>query len=111
MSKVNIALPKITLDGKTYTAAKPKAKLWREMIKFNHAFAGKDLSKDDQALDQIFTLIAGAIGNPEVTPETIENGLDLDELMPKFAEICEWVARVVGGKSAELPNVQTPAEN
>ena len=103
------ASPKIILNGKTYTAAKPKAKLWREMIKFTNTFKEKDISRDDGALDQIFELISITFKNQEVTPEVIENELDLDELMPKFTEICEWVGQLVAGKSAELPNAQAPA--
>ena len=108
MPKVS-TFPKITLNDKTYTATKPKAKLWREIIKFNKTFEGKDLSKDESALDQMFDLISQSFGNPDITPETIENELDLDELMPKFTEICEWVAKLVAGKSAELPNSPAPA--
>lgn len=108
MSKNN-AFPKIVLSGKTYTATTPKARLWRELVKFNNTFGEKDVAKDESALDQIYGLISQAFNNPEVTSEAVENGIDLDELMPKFTEICEWVARIVTGKSAELPNAQAPA--
>ena len=103
------ASPKIILNGKTYTAPKPKAKLWREMIKFNNTFKEKNIAEDESALDQIYNLISDVFSHQEVTPEAIEDGLDLDELMPKFTEICEWVAQIVAGKSAELPNSQAPA--
>jgi hypothetical protein len=109
MSKAG-TFPKIILNGKTYTAIKPKAKLWREIIKFNNTFTAKNLSTDENALDQTLKLISDAFKNQEVTPELIENELDLDELMPKFTEICEWVAKLVAGKSVELPNSPAPAK-
>ena len=51
-----------------------------------------------------FNLISIGFNNKEVTPELIEDGLDLDELMPKFTEISTWIGSIVNSKVKQLPN-------
>ncbi len=99
--------PIITLDGKTYTAGKPKVKLWRETIKFKETFA-KVSVEDEKAIDEMLRLLESAFGNPEVTAAAIEEYLDLDQLVPTFFNLMAWVQDEVAGKAAQLPNVQGP---
>ena len=96
--------PTITLNGKDYTAGTPKAGVWRKIIKFNNNFANKNLAQDEEAYEEMLNLIAIGFNNKEVTPELIEDGLDLDELMPKFTEISTWIGSIVNSKVKQLPN-------
>lgn len=101
--------PTITLKGKTYTAPKPKVKLWREVTKFKDKFSGK--AQDDQeALSEMERLIAAAFNQLDVSVETIEEELDLDEFVPLFYQIAGWVAEVVSQKMKELPNGMEPMD-
>ncbi|MTI82583.1 MAG: hypothetical protein FH756_01530 [Firmicutes bacterium] len=102
-------VPTITLGDQTYTANKPKAGLWRKLIRFNQQFAKKDLSQDEEAYNEMLELMAGCFNNPDVTPQAIEDGLDLDQLLPKFTEISQWVSTLVQGKAEQFPNGETPA--
>lgn len=101
--------PTITLKGKTYTAPEPKVKLWREVTKFKDKF--NDTAQGDQeALSEMERLIAAAFNHPEISVETIEEELDLDEFVPLFYQIAGWVAEVVSRKMKELPNGMEPTD-
>lgn len=99
--------PTITLNGKTFTPAPPKVKLWREITKFKEKFSDA-LPTDEQALDEMEDLIVSAFNCSEITRETIDEQLNLGEFIPLFTQIAEWVAEVVTGKASELPNGDTP---
>lgn len=102
-------VPQIELNGKTYTANKPKVRLWRKLIKFNSTFAKENLMENEEAYNEMLSLMAECFNHPDVTPEAIEDGLDIDQLMPKFTEISTWVGQLVSGKVQQLPNGETPA--
>jgi len=96
--------PTITLNDKEYTCSTPKTKIWRKIIKFNNNFADKNLGRDEEAYEEMLNLIAISFNNKEVTPETIEDSLDLDELMPLYKEISDWLGNIIGSKVKQLPN-------
>lgn len=96
----------ITLDGKTYTAPKPKVKLWRQVTKFQEEITSKDT---DEFLDGILGLIIDVFNNPEITPEVVEEHMELSELLPLFNSMVEWVNGVVMGRLNQIPNEETPA--
>ena len=103
--------PKITLAGKQYKANKPSAGIFRKIIKFNSNSSNKNLALNEDAYDEILTLIVEGFSHPAVTIESIEakDGLPVDEVMPKFKEIATWVSLLFAGKVAEIPKAQTPA--
>ncbi len=100
MKKPEITLSK-EVDGEvvseTYTAKPPKMKLWRKIVKFNQDFSTKDLHKDMDAYEAMLDLIAACYGQNEITPEAIEENLDLSELVPTLEEITTWVAEIMQG--------------
>jgi hypothetical protein len=95
----------ITLNDKTYTAPKPKVKLWRELTKFQEMNDGKDLNK---VLDEVLLLISKAFNHPDITPESIEENMDLDEILPTWYQVVAWVNNAVNSKLQQLPNTHTP---
>lgn len=101
--------PKITLNGKEYRANKPTVGLWRKIIKFNNDFSAKNIAVDEEAYDQMLALLAEGFNNPDVNPDSIEKGLPIDELMPKFLEVTSWIGALVNGKGTELPNGENSA--
>lgn len=98
---------KIILNGKTYTAPNPKVKLWREITKFKEVNEGKDVN---EVLDDILTLISGAFKNPEVTPESIEENMDLEDILPTWLQVVDWVNQKINSKMTQLPNQVNPTE-
>jgi len=106
-----MSTPTIELNGKTYIAAKPKTAIWRKFVKFNNTFANKNIVQDKEVYFELIDLIASGFNNPEVNAESIENGLDLDEFMPKFIEINLWIGKLVSSKINQLPNEKNPVKN
>ena len=95
--------PKITLDGKEYIARPPKAKLWREIIKFNKTFSKTNIAESDEAFDAMLKMIVDGFGQDEITAERIENEVLLSDIMPLFQDVTTWVGYMVQGKAAEMP--------
>lgn len=100
-----MTIPTIVLNDVTYKPkGKPKAKLWREINEFVSSMGDNIDIADGKVLDKLYKLIADAFANPEVTPQTIEDGLDIDEVMPKFIEVSQYVSSLVSAKVNQLPN-------
>lgn len=95
--------PTIILDGKKYTAGKPKVKLWREVVKFKEKFANMGM-ENESAIDEMLRLMSVCFGNPEVTVEAIEEHLDLDKLSAVFGKIMLWIQEEINGKASQIPN-------
>jgi hypothetical protein len=95
--------PTITLDGKKYTAGKPKVKLWREVVRFKEKFANVGM-ENETAIDEMLRLMSVCFSNPEVTTEAIEEHLDLDQLSEVFGRIMLWIQEEINGKVSKIPN-------
>jgi len=97
--------PTIKVDGKSFTARKPKAKIWRKVVAFNRGYSQvDDLHSNEEAYEAMITLIADCFNSDAITPEVVEDNLDIDEMIPKLAEVTAWVAHLVAGKSAQVPS-------
>ncbi len=96
--------PKIKIDGKTYSARPPRVKLWRMIVEFNKEFGAiDDFHANIDAYNSMLNLLAECYGIPAVTPDTIENNLELSELIPTFTEVTGWVGELVSGSTKALP--------
>lgn len=95
--------PKITISGKEYIAKPPRAKLWRNIIKFNKTFSKTNIAESDEAFDAMLKMICDAFGHDEITPKVLEEELLLSEVMPTFQEVTTWVGYMVQGKADEMP--------
>ncbi len=80
----------IFLNDVEYVAKKPKAKIYKKLMKLQR---GKDTFTIDneETLDQVYELLADAIGHPEVTPERIQEELDADQLLPCIEQAVAWI--------------------
>lgn len=100
----------IKLNEVEYKAKTPKTKLFRAVAKFNQQYKDKNILFDESALVAVFELIATAMGDPEITAQRIEDELDMDDLMPSFYLLSEWVGGMVSNKQKQIPkNAPTPA--
>jgi len=95
--------PKITIDGKEYVAPRPKAKMFRKIIKFNKNFANANLAENEEAYDEVLGLVAETFDNPAVTPQAVEDNTYLDEVFTLLDAVGKWITKSVGNKS-KTPN-------
>ena len=96
--------PTIKVGSKTYTAKEPKVKLWRKIVEFNKQFGSvENMHQDIESYEAMLSLIASCYGNPEITPEIIEDNIALSELMPKLEEVTNWVAQLLANHSEGIP--------
>lgn len=73
--------PKITIDGKQIEMLTPKARLWREIIKFDNN--RKDLPVDI-FVEEHAKIIAMAFG---VTVDEVLDNLDVTDILPTYSEV------------------------
>lgn len=104
---INLATPILKLGKKEYKPKKPKLKLWRQIVRLNER--GADLA-NEAAYDDMLAVVCLAYDNPGVTPEALEEHLDIDEFLPHFNKLTEWVGNILAGKLEQLPNATTPAD-
>jgi hypothetical protein len=99
--------PKITINGKVYSAQKPKTKLWRELVRMRSVYTDKKLNENPELelelVDEQFRVMADLLPD-EITPEILEEGTELDEFMRFLAQSMAWVDVIVMGKAAEIPS-------
>ena len=107
MSKKTLKTPTVTLDGIEYTAKKPKFGYLRRVAKFEKNNKGAEL---EDVLDEMEELVCEAFQDENVSPEALEEHLDLDEISPLIKEVMGWALGMFQGKMSEIPNEKSPAE-
>ena len=98
-------VPKIKINGKTYIATAPKAKIWREIVKFDE---NRTQENTVDFIDKHAEMIAKVFDNSEVTAESVLDNLGLDEIVPKYFEVFKWICELINSKLQQLPNESTP---
>ena len=97
--------PKIVIDGKTYTPNSPKMKVWREFLAFF------DEDKQDMALEEYLDrnvdLIVLAFGQKEITKESIDENMEVADIVPLVREIFLWLQLLTFSKLVKIPNGET----
>lgn len=101
-----ITAPQIALNGKSYRAPAPKTKFWRQTIRFNEK---KPNIATEEGFDQAVQFIADVFQSPDVTPQSIEEGLEMSEFFAVFTSVNEWIQALSMGKMRQLPNAPAPA--
>lgn len=96
----------IVINGKNHTASKPKAKIWREIMKFDEE---RTQLPNAEFIDKHAEIIASVF--PDVTAVMIIDNVDIDEIVPLYYEVFKWICGLLNSKLRKLPNAQTPAEN
>lgn len=99
--------PQIKLDGKVYMM-ESTAGTWRKFIKVKNALYGENFMEDEEKYSKFINFIADIF--PGATPEMLYSGLDLEEVLPLFTRITEYIGNIVAIKLNEIPNAETPTE-
>lgn len=98
----------IVIDGKTYEPARPKARVWRELMEFYEHTSGLT---NVNYIDAHAEIIATVFARPEVTAETILDNIAIDDIVPLYLECHAWLSNIIHSKLIGLPNETTPAES
>ena len=77
--------PTIVINGKTIEMPTPKARFWRELIKFEER--RKDLTVEDFC-DEHVKMISAAFG---VTTEEVLDSIDVDEILPTYMNVLTYI--------------------
>ena len=104
-----MAKPTININGKNYHPVAPKARVWREITKFDNERPGLP---DVEFIDAHIGIIATVFNNPEITPDIILDNLDIDEIIPLYYETFRWIVEMLNNKLSKIPNevVETSIE-
>ena len=93
--------PKITVNGKEFTARRPTAGQWRE-------FAELASAKDSLAIDEWMLLHAELIrkmfGRLEITTDYLLRPDRMDELMKLFEQCFDWILQIIKDKMDQIPD-------
>jgi len=77
--------PTIKANNKTYKAAKPKAKVWRLLVKFQDRYgANPNVLQSEEAYNEMMELLAVMFNNKDVTVDFIEEHVDFDDIFTLF---------------------------
>ena len=99
--------PQIKINGKIIQPAPPKMKVWREFL----AFFDKD--KGNMTIEEFLSghiaLIVMGFNQPEVTTESLEDNLEIADVVPLARELFQWLQAQTFAKLVQLPNGETEA--
>ena len=93
------------LDGKKIEPAPPKMKVWRAFLKE----ADKDRGSEqlEEFLNDQIQLIILAFGRPEITEDSIDENLEISEVVPLVRKLFKWIQTMTFQKLAQVPNAET----
>ena len=99
--------PQIKINGKIIQPAPPKMKVWREFL----AFFDKDKGKMtvEEFLSAHVALIVLAFNQTEVTVDSVEENLEIADVVPLARQLFEWLQAQTFAKLVNLPNGETEA--
>ena len=100
--------PKLHIAGREITPKTPKMKVWREFLAFFDADK-EGLSLED-FLDAHVRLIVLGFGRDEVTRESVEENVDVADIVPLTRALFRWIQSLTFSKLVNLPNGETGKE-
>ena len=100
--------PTLWIAGREITPHPPKMKVWREFLAFFDADK-EGLSLED-FLDEHVRLIILGFGREEVTKESVEENVDVADIVPLTRALFRWVQSLTFSKLVNLPNGETEKE-
>ena len=100
--------PTLWIAGREITPHPPKMKVWREFLAFFDAYK-EGLSLED-FLDEHVRLIILGFGREEVTKESVEENVDVADIVPLTRALFRWVQSLTFSKLVNLPNGETGKE-
>ena len=103
---MEIKIPKLKINGEIVHPERPKAKAWRQVMKFDEA--EKSFSDADLMVGYA-KKIAIAFGN-DITAEQVLESVDLEDVIPIYREIYSWLVAIATKKLNQIPNGAAPEE-
>ena len=100
--------PILHIAGREIVPNPPKMKVWREFLAFFDADK-EGLSLED-FLDEHVRLIVLGFGREEVTQESVEENVDVADIVPLTRSIFRWIQSLTFSKLVNLPNEETGKE-
>ncbi len=101
-------IPQITINGKTFTAKKPKARLWREIMHYDEVETTDPGLTMTARTDKEMEIVAKVYADPAVTVDAILDSYDVDEIRQLYADVVVWLLKLWSGKLAQIPNEESP---
>ena len=100
--------PTLWIAGRESTPHPPKMKVWRAFLAFFDADK-QDMNLED-FLDEHVRLIVLGFGREEVTRESVEENVDVADIVPLTRYLFRWVQSLTFSKLVNLPNGETGKE-
>ena len=100
--------PKLHIAGREITPNPPKMKVWRTFLAFFDADK-QDMNLED-FLDEHVRLIVLGFGREEVTKESVEEYVDVADIVPLTRVLFRWIQSLTFSKLVNLPNEETGKE-
>ena len=100
--------PILHIAGREITPNPPKMKVWREFLAFFDADK-EGLSLED-FLDEHVRLIILGFGREEVTRESVEENVDVADIVPLTRYLFRWIQSLTFSKLVNLPNEEAEKE-
>ena len=100
--------PILHIVGREIVPNTPKMKVWREFLAFFDADK-EGLSLED-FLDEHVRLIILGFGREEVTKESVEENVDVADIVPLTRALFRWIQSLTFSKLVNLPNGETGKE-
>ena len=100
--------PILHIAGREITPNPPKMKVWREFLAFFDTDM-EGLSLED-FLDEHVRLIILGFGREEVTRESVEENVDVADIVPLTRSLFRWIQSLTFSKLVNLPNEETGKE-
>ena len=100
--------PTLHIAGREITPKPPKMKVWREFLAFFDADK-EGLSLED-FLDEHVRLIVLGFDREEVTKESVEENVDVADIVPLTRALFRWIQSLTFSKLVNLPNEETGKE-
>lgn len=101
----SVDIPQITVRGKVYKMPKkPKMIVWRRLLEFEEGQRNGEIA-GQQALDEMYEIVAVAFNSEEITSEIVEANIDLEDLIDTFSYIGDSTKKLVAKKTSQFPNV------
>ena len=100
--------PKLHIAGREITPNPPKMKVWRTFLAFFDADK-QDMNLED-FLDAHIRLIVLGFGRDEVTRESVEENVDVADIVPLTRALFRWIQSLTFSKLVNLPNEEAGKE-
>ena len=100
--------PSLHIAGREIMPHPPKMKVWREFLAFFDADK-EGLSLED-FLDEHVRLIILGFGQEEVTKESVEENVEVADIVPLTRSLFRWIQSLTFSKLVNLPNEEAEKE-